>query len=200
LIFLPVISRVEKRDRLPISYFLLMLPDPRSLNEKIASNKYLMEAFSQDLKLVLLLRVARRFRWNILEPFIWEILRAVKASSDMKPIFRRLQSALAEVEKESEQNKLDDGNLMALSFPEKHRSNLTCLWLKYAELRVALDSAIERGNPKKVLGLLNELQKMNRSFLGVALEVYKQSMIKIPILDEAYPDWENDYFPESRAM
>lgn len=196
-IFLPVISRVEKRDRLPISYFLLMLPDPRSINDKIIDSKELMEAFQADLKLVLLLRTARRFRWNVLEPFIWDILRAIKSSTDLRPIFHKLQSALAELEKESEQNKLDDGNLTALSFPGEHRSDLTNLYLRYAELRVDIDQAIKEDNPKWVLEILNEFQKMNRSFLDTALEVYKHAMIKIPTLDEAHNDWRNAFFGQS---
>jgi len=72
-IIIPIISRVEMRDRLPITYCLLMIPDPRSRHDDIANQDRLADAFAQDLKLILLLRVARRFRWNVVEPFVWKI-------------------------------------------------------------------------------------------------------------------------------
>lgn len=193
-IFQPVISRVEKQDRLPISYYILMLPDPRSIPNGITPENKVVESFAKDLKLVLLVRIARRFRWNILEPFIWEIILALNSKKEMGAIYQRLQSALADMEKEGEQSKLDDGNLAALDFPEEHRTDIVNLWLRYAELRPKLDQAIKDDDPKSVLEVLNEFQKMNRSFLATALEVYKRTMIEIPILDEAYINWKDRFF------
>jgi hypothetical protein len=194
VILIPIISRVEKRDRLPITYYLLMIPDPRSRHDEIGSEERLAGAFAKDLKLVLLLSVARRFRWNVIEPFIWKILKGINSSDDLRSVFNQLRTALDDIEKENEQDKLDDGNLASLYFPEKYRKDLKDLWIKYAQLRVDLNRSIDDENTQAVLEVLNEFQKMNRSFMETALEVYKQTMIELPILDEAWEGWRERFF------
>lgn len=189
-IFKPIISRVESRDRLPIAYYVLLIPDTASRDEEIDKDLILKEAFERDIKLLLLISAARKFRWNVVEPCIWKIRRAIRSRQDLRPVLDEFMKALVKLENESARNKLDDGTFAALLFPEIHRARLKKLWLDYFEIREELVENIQGQNVIKILEILNQFQEMNREFMGTTLDVYKEMMIKLPTLDESEPEWQ----------
>jgi len=193
-IFKPIISRVETRDRLPITYYLLLVPDDKSCDEEIGQHDGLNQYFHHDIKLVLMLSLARRFRWNVVEPSIWKIRRAVREEKGLGVILDELLSEMNEMEKEGASNKLDDGSLAALSFPDEHRQKLHDMWLNYYTIKNKIKERISRRDAKGVLESLNEIQVMNRNFLNIGLEAYRQNITALPTLDEAVPLWKETLF------
>jgi DNA-binding transcriptional regulator GbsR (MarR family) len=199
-IFRPIISRVEMRDRLPITYYILLIPDNKSRDEEIGKDDNLTQKFEHDIKIVLLLNVARRFRWNLVEPYIWKIRRTVSEGNELGQVLDELMKDLVEIENESAMNKLDNGNLAALDFPEKDRENLANLWLNYYEIRSQLEASVQRRDAKEVLEILIKFQEMNREFMGTGLETYKDLMTQLPTLNETNPDWQQTLFRQDTPV
>lgn len=196
-IVVPIISRVEIRDRLPISYFLLLIPDPASRHEEIGIHDELANGFARDVKIVLMLAMARRFRWNVVEPYVWKIRRAIGSDIELKGVLREFMAGLCEIEEESARCKFDDGHLAVLHFPEQHRDNLSSLWVSYGQIRDELDAAVEAADARKALEILNQFQQINRVFMATALDVYKDMITGLPTLDEYSKNWRVDFFRDA---
>ena len=186
----PIIPRVETRDKLPIAFYILLIPDKQSSDTEIEKHKHQAGAFAREAILADLLTGARRFLWYIVEPHISKIKTAALVGDDLAPVLEELMSDIVSIEKESEQSNLKYVNYVAPALPDKHRRDIERMYQQYFAERRKLDHYVENQDVINVLRTLEMYQRLNREFLPIVLDAYREVMLKLQLLSEADPGWE----------
>lgn len=192
-VYQPLLSRIEKRDQLPVSYFVIFVGNSLSRSADVQKDEMLRESHDLHSKVVLLLNMARRFRWNVIETYISRIRQAQHMGEDLIPVLKELDDALVVLEREAEHSGVDDVGLAAVRFPKQHRERIRTLWLDYFNNRQCLNRHIAAGDVMSVLEVLCTFQKFNSEFMTIALGTYSDFMHSLPTLDDVAPKWRDDF-------
>jgi hypothetical protein len=160
----PVISRVERLQHIPTSVTVIFVErGPSDVETEHATN--LVRAPQRFLTIINLLNMARRFRWNILSPYISQLSGFRASELDMAEVSAELWSSIERLETEAAAEGFTDPAHVADVFPTSYRTTIQGYFDEYGMAREKLRAAIEMQDAEKILEGLRLMLPLNKRFL-----------------------------------
>ncbi|HBT43668.1 MAG TPA: hypothetical protein DIW51_18250 [Rhodospirillaceae bacterium] len=194
--FWPVISRIDRRNGIPVGFYLIFIEDPTAIS-RTDIFQFNNAQFDKLLNIVMMLNYSRRFRWSIVEPAmnrIWSALSRVDLA-DAYGVAKSLQNELDRMELCAKLDKLDVALNALASFEfdsEQEREEMLGMWPEYFNSRQSLNEAIDAQNYERVLEILDRFIANSRKFLTVASREYAKTVNATQTMDENAPDWRKE--------
>jgi hypothetical protein len=195
----PVISRIEKRDGVPVNLYIILIDDPTTSNDATAV-KSIESSASADrrrafFRLVKLLNLGSRFRSDILEPTINHLhleKRGKVSKERYNEIYGEFWLAVEAMGKEAAQYDLHLPGDLPSEFDEDRENYFKVfnMYGDFAEKAELLRGHIEREEHSEAMKIFIGWQEMNREFMNIGLETYRRAYEKLKTLPEKDPNWD----------
>ena len=167
----PVISRVERLQNFPTSVTVIFVERGQVDSESNHATS-LVRAPQSFLTIVRLLNMARRFRWNILSPYINKLSGFQAKELDMSEVCAELWTLLTRLETEAAEEGFTDPTHVADAFPAAYRPTIQAYFEEYGVAREKLRIAIEELNRENILEALRMMLPINKRFLLGGVTMY----------------------------
>ncbi len=192
--FWPVISRIDRKNGIPTAFYIILIEDPTQFYPRsvFAWNQ---RVFDQQLKLVTLLNFTRRFRWNIIEPALYELYRHLtnKRFAKAYDAAMLLRQELDDMQRAGEAERLDVAMDVLSNFDDDEaREAMAPLWAEYYEKRGKLDEAIDAQDYHTVFEILVRYSENARLFMTTCIGQYAKLVERTETLEEHYPNWRSE--------
>lgn len=174
--YIPILSRIEYKDHLPQKCYVSFVEDRQDDDPYRAS---LDGVPSRHKAIIRLLNLARRFRWDILEPTITTMRRLDLSTTEIQEQYRNVFEHLEVLEREAKEYNLMVEEIVADCFPIEQRDSIREMFASYFVHKAELSKGFEEEDRELVLQALDALRAMNKKFLVIATMMYTKLNVEI---------------------
>ncbi|MDJ0750533.1 MAG: TIR domain-containing protein [Woeseiaceae bacterium] len=184
----PVISRIKRRGDMPVSLLILFVSsEPENKNFRQINAPH-------DLSnLMMLLNMARRFRWNVIEPGLQGLRKKKRLELDHAQLLEELWVAVRRLEAEADDAGFLSEATVRRAFTGGRRQLIVDMFGQWYSLKESLKRNVEQGLLTETIEVLEKLQAVNKKSLIAIVEEYRDR------LETVEPQPANDADKQSRA-
>jgi hypothetical protein len=178
----PVISRVERLQNIPTRVTVIFVErGPSEPGSELSTG--LTRAPQRYLSILTLLNMARRFRWNILNPYIAKLSGFNANELNIEEICAELWSSLKRLEADAAADGFTDPAFVADAFPSSYRSTIQGYFIEYGAAREKLSQATGSLNREGILEALRLMLPLNKRFLLGGITMYHSLIAELDPYD-----------------